>query len=1137
MKSSVRIEESKNTKFSKLLQLLLRKITAAVTRREKTEGSNHYEKKISLATIAAGSLFSILIIVLLVLNGWLVGGNGDNFYARQIVLGFLGIANIVFWGVWARSNVSWALAENDRPSSELNGGDRFFSLSLDLLCVLSFDGYVKRINPAAEKILGYSPGEMIGELFIEFVHPDDRETTLKEAESIAAGNNTVGFENRWRCRNGSYRWVAWTATRFCEEELIYGVGRDITHHKQAEAALQESQRFVERIANTSPNLLFVYDESEQRNVYSNREITDTLGYTRAEVENMGSNLLPTIIHPDDLAKFPEYFQHLENAPDGEVVEYEYRVRDRQNCWHWLVSRNIVFSRTDEGKIKQRLGAATDITERKIAEQALAEQLKLSIFTADVGIALTQNQTLVATLQYCADAVVRHLDVAFARIWTLNEEGNVLELQASGGIYTGIDGAYSRIAVGEFKIGLIALERQPYITNSVQKDPRLHDKEWASREGMVAFAGYPLIVDDQLLGVIAMFARQELNESTLIAVASSADAIALGIKRKQTEVALATQKQTLRAIIDNAPIWVWMANASGRMLLVNKTCCEDVAVPESRFLAASHYSEVLGLEASANHMASDAQAWSEDIPCYAEEVIQLADGKEHYLETIKTQVKDDEGNAIGLIGLGLDITKQKEAQRQLQKSEARFRKLAEQEALLNQLASNIRESLDLGTILATTVQQIRDLLQVDRCVFIWYLPDASPPAWDVVHESKNDDLFSLLGYYPADITGTLPQKIAKLEVYQIDDVATFSNPVEREFFLQVGYKSVLDLPIKSAGGLTGVVSCVSCREVRKWTKEEVELMEAIGDQLAIAISQSELYTQSVDSARIAQEQAAKLEVTLCELQHAQTQLIQAEKMSSLGQMVAGIAHEINNPVSFIFGNLTYTEEYTGKLMKLLQMYRDEYPKPSPAIQEAIEVFELDFLLDDLPKMLSSMQVGATRIRDIVRSLRNFSRLDESDMKKVNLHEGIDSTLMILEHRLKVQPDRPAIQIVKEYGQLPLVECYAGLLNQVFMNIIANAIDVLQEPLENPGIIRIRTEVEGTLAVIIIADNGAGITDRVKQRIFDPFYTTKRIGAGTGMGLAISHSIIVEKHKGEIKCVSVVGNGTEFRIEVPIQRTKN
>ncbi|MEG4396420.1 PAS domain S-box protein [Microcoleus sp. BROC3] len=1145
MKYSVRIEESKNTKLLNLLQLLLREFTAAVTRIEKAEGSKQYEKKISLATIAPGSLFSILIIVLLVLNGWLVAGSGAHFYHRQLALGFLAIANIVFLAVSARSKASAVAAQNDRPSSNPDGGDRFFNLSLDLLCVLSFDGYVTLINPAAEKILGYSPGEMIGQLFIEFVHPDDRETALKEAESVAAGNNTVGFENRWRCRNGSYRWIAWTATRFCEEELLYGVGRDITDHKQAEAALQESQRFVERIANTSPNLLYVYDETEQRNVYSNREITDTLGYTAEEVQQMGSSLLPTIIHPEDLAKFPECWQQLENAPDGEVVEYEYRVRDRQNCWHWLVSRNIVFSRTEEGKIKQRLGAATDITERKIAEQALAEQLKLSLFTAAVGIALTQNQTLLATLQYCSDAVVRNLDAAFARIWTLNEEGNVLELQASAGIYTHIDGAHSRIAVGEFKIGLIALERKPHITNCVQEDPRVQDKEWTKREGMVAFAGYPLIVDNQLLGVMAMFARQELNESTLAALASSADAIALGIKRKQTEEALATQKQTLRAIIDNAPIWVWLTDTKGKMLLVNKTFCESVNVPEERFLAASHSSEILGGEAFAKCMASDVQVGSQDTPFYADEIMQFADGNNHHLEVIKAKVKDANGSTIGLIGLGLDVTKQKESQIQSQQSEARFRKLAEQEALLNQLASNIRESLDLDTILATTVQQIRELLQLDRCQFIWYWPDASPPVWAVQYEAKNADLPSLLGLVPAGVTGSHAERIAKLEIIRVDDCETLTDPAEREFFRSVGFNSLLDIPLQTSAGKIGVICCSDSSSVRCWSDGEVELLVAVGNQLAIAINQAELYTKSVDSARIAQEQAAKLEVTLCELQQAQTQLVQAEKMSSLGQMVAGIAHEINNPVSFIFGNLTYTEEYTTNLMKLVQMYRDEYPEPSPDIQQAIEVLEMDFVLDDLPKMLSSMQVGATRIRDIVRSLRNFSRLDESDMKKVNIHEGIDSTLMILEHRLKVQRvsvagteyRRPAIQLVKEYGELPLVECYAGLLNQVFMNIIANAIDVLQQPLENPGIIRIRTEVEGTLAVIRIADNGAGMTDRVKQRIFDPFYTTKPIGSGTGMGLAISHSIIVEKHKGEIKCFSVVGKGTEFIIEIPIKRTEN
>jgi PAS domain S-box-containing protein len=1174
-------------------------------------------------------------------------------------------------------------------------------------------------NTATEASTGILSADVKGktpeEVFPPAVAADFRQRYI----DCLAADKPISYENSAELA-GVEHWFIVTLTPLRDASgsiyRIIGSSTEITDRKLAEAALQASQHFVERIANTSPNILYVYDEIEQRNVYANREITDLLGYTVAEVQEMGSNLLPTIIHPEDLAKFPRYIQQIENAADGEVVEYEYRVRDRQNSWRWLVSRDIVFSRIESGKIQQRLGVAADVTDRKIAEQALAEQLKLSSFTADVGIALTENRTLPETLQNCTDAVVRHLDAAFARIWTLNEEGNVLELQASAGLYTHIDGAHSRIAVGEFKIGLIAQERQPHLTNSVQEDARVSDKEWAKREGMVAFAGYPLIVDNQLVGVIAMFSRQELTESTLISFASIADSIALGIKRKQTENALAAQKQTLRGIIDNAPIWVWMANASGRMLLVNKTFCEDVGIPEENFLAASHYSEVLGLEASANCMASDAQAWSQDTPCYAEELLQLVDGEYHQLEIIKTQVKDDCGNAIGLIGLGLDVTKQKEAQRQLQESEARFRKLAEQEALLNQLASNIRESLDLDTILATTVQQIRellllerclfiwyitnqtsafwnveyeakndelpsllgvfpanmtgskaerianieiirvddfknvtdpvernffmciglqsmldipiqtssgkigviccsasssircwsdeevellvavgnqlaiainqaelyetsrlvaaeakaaamkqkllnqlgsqirasldldtilattvhqirDLLQLDRCLFIWYVSDAEIPAWDVVHEAKNDDLFSVLGYYPADVTGTLVQKIAKSEIYQIDDVANLIDPVEREFFLQVGYKSVLDLPVKSAGGLIGVVGCVACREMRRWTQDEMDLLLAICDQLSIAISQSELYTQSVDSARRAREQTAQLEATLCELKLAQTQLVQAEKMSSLGQMVAGIAHEINNPVSFIFGNLTYTEEYTTNLMKLLQMYRDEYPEPPQAIQHEIEALELDFLLDDLPKMLSSMQVGATRIRDIVRSLRNFSRLDESEMKKVNIHEGIDSTLMILEHRLKVQPDRAAIQVVKEYGELPLVECYAGQLNQVFMNIIANAIDALQESLPNPAIIRIRTEVEGNFAAIKIADNGAGITDKVKQRIFDPFYTTKPIGAGTGMGLAISHSIIVEKHKGEIKCFSVVGKGTEFTLKIPIQRTEN
>ncbi|EGK90699.1 PAS domain-containing sensor histidine kinase [Microcoleus vaginatus PCC 9802] len=290
-----------------------------------------------------------------------------------------------------------------------------------------------------------------------------------------------------------------------------------------------------------------------------------------------------------------------------------------------------------------------------------------------------------------------------------------------------------------------------------------------------------------------------------------------------------------------------------------------------------------------------------------------------------------------------------------------------------------------------------------------------------------------------------------------------------------------------------------------------------------------------------EQAAELAATLNQLKATNSQLVQSEKMSSLGLLLAGVAHEINNPVSFIYGNLTHLTNYTQDLFHHLELYQKHYPDPVAEIQQEREENELDFLAEDLPKILSSMSVGVERICQIVQSLRNFSRHDDSEMKAVNLHEGIDSTLLILNHRLKGNGEKPPIQIVKQYGELPPVECFAGPINQVFMNILSNAIDALedaknkpncQEMLQNPSQIRIGTEVVGNLVEIKIADNGPGITEEVKQQIFDTFFTTKPIGKGTGMGLSISYQIIVERHKGELYCTSELGKGTEFTIKIPI-----
>ncbi len=515
-----------------------------------------------------------------------------------------------------------------------------------------------------------------------------------------------------------------------------------------------------------------------------------------------------------------------------------------------------------------------------------------------------------------------------------------------------------------------------------------------------------------------------------------------------------------------------------------------------------------------------------------------DGEIRYINVRGEVFCNEAGYVMRLFETTIDISDRKQA-------EIELRELVKREALQNRLTNLIRNSLDLDKILETTVWEVRDLLEIDRCYFLWYKQEFPMNEWEVVKEAKIAALPSVVELYPGDALRPISDRVLQTEMLRVDCVDTCEEVELLRFFMALEYMSVLILRVQTASGKIGALVLAHCSESRGWKDSEVELLQAVTNQLAIAIEQAEIYAQSRESARIATTKSLELEETVSKLQKAQAQLVQSEKMSSLGQLVAGVAHEINNPVSFIYGNLFPAKDYIDDILGLVELYQQHYPEPEPEIEEEIERIELDFLVEDLSRLFNSMKIGADRIRDIVKSLRIFSRLDESDFKEVDIHENIDSTLMILNSRLKDQPQpgRPAIEVVKQYGQLPKIECYPGQLNQVFLHLITNAIDALEERdkqrsfeeiLAEPSTCWINTQLVDNKAVQIrIADNGIGISSEAVAKIFDPFYTTKAVGSGTGLGLSISYQIVVEKHGGTLRCVSEKEVGTEFAIEIPWQ----
>lgn len=458
-----------------------------------------------------------------------------------------------------------------------------------------------------------------------------------------------------------------------------------------------------------------------------------------------------------------------------------------------------------------------------------------------------------------------------------------------------------------------------------------------------------------------------------------------------------------------------------------------------------------------------------------------------------------------------------------------------ELLRRNLSGQIRKSLDLETILNTAVKEICSLLSADICQFLWYQRQGDrlvqQTSYASYHHSQQpnptieDALLKAVQSIYHDWVES-PGNEVKLKLFQAMDLHQQALSLTQDVLAEIEMGSTVIVPVYANCDRLGVLICLQ-QQPSAWTSMEMEMLEDVADQLAIAIDHANLYTAAQLAAQSAEQQAHKLENTLLTLRETQAQLIQVEKMSGLGRMVAGIAHEVNNPVTFIHNNLDHVAKYFEDLLMLADGYAESFPGKSITVQAIEEEIELDFLRADLPAVIQSMKEGTRRIRDIVLGLRNFSRLDETGLKPVNLNDGIESALLMLQHRLQGQFP---ITIRKQYGGFEPIVCHANQINQVLLSLLTNAIDALSlGKVDNPTI-AIDTGVTAEFFTIEIWDNGTGITPEVQTKIFDPFFTTKPVGQGTGLGLATSYQIITQ-HNGQITVDSITGKGTKFLIKLP------
>ncbi|WP_017303374.1 PAS domain S-box protein [Spirulina subsalsa] len=914
-----------------------------------------------------------------------------------------------------------------------------FNASPSMICIAGLEGQFLHLNPAWETSLGWTREELYAQPYLHWIHPDDRETTLEIAQQLANGVTKVNFENRYRCPDGSYRWLAWTATLLPSQNRMYGLARDVTDRKATEAALRGSEQRYQALAETSPVGIFNGNQWGQC-VYANPQLSILTGLSN-------SNLLQDgwlkAIHPEDRDHVHQEWQRLVGG--GHWFQSEFRFLRPDGSIRWVyMQAQALRAEGSETAIQGYVGTCTDVTEHKETEAALrASEQDLRTILNGVYDAIFLH-TVEGQIIDVNDPVLELYGVTRETF----KEYTLQDYSSPDADFSDIEQKWERAIAGE--------------------DLQF---EWRAQRPA---DGYTFDVEVRL--------RKIVLQSEVVILANVRD---ITLQKQARE-----EMQKLVALVENSSDFIGIADLEGNPVFINQAGRNILGVPSVAKAKDFHISQFIhGVDRK--RLAQEIMPqlmqqgnWQGEVEFY-----DFANDQGVPMDSKMFTIQDpDTGETIATATISRDV---------------RDRKQAEAELL------RYKQAVDSASDAIGITNAYGQLIYFNQAFGKLYDCES-------VRQLNRKGGISALFADPTVIQGMFSTVMNRQSwTHEVEQVSLKGKI--RPVFLRAN--AILD----QQGQIVGLLGMAT--DIRERKRAEASLRE----------SEAQLRTYAME-----------LENTLHELQRTQTQLIQREKMSSLGQLVAGVAHEINNPVNFIYGNLSHADQYIGDLIDLIEQYGQQYPQPVPEIAEMIEEIDLEFVLDDLPKLLQSMKVGADRIKGIVASLRNFSRMDEAERKAVNLHDGIDSTLMILHNRLKAKTERPAIAIEKHYGNLPPIECYAGQLNQVFMNILANAIDALEERdqsrsyeeiQQHPSTIEIITEQLNTEQVQVrIQDNGPGIPEHIQPRLFDPFFTTKTIGKGTGLGLSISYQIVTEKHRGQLECLSGPETGTEFRITIPITQSQ-